>query len=802
MPEEQRDPLFKYIVKERAQNVIVISDSDDEDERRTSYSDFPAPLTPSPVQPTPPPVQPAPSLIQSTLLPTQPTPPPSPPKENIQPGDASHPIALLDSDCEEEDDRMESMEGINHSEEEPQAIIPTHIQNDHQISEINQIDQIVENEMMISADCTDTDMETNSLFGGEVSEEDLDIDSISTTDSSSFRIPETNLSLIDDAMNQDVMMDPPLIVNTLLPKDTDITCTLRQIELYLQSVTEIPTPSLHNETRSRRTRDTKSSPENNTPYEPINPYVPNRAWYNSTWEDWAQLDAGDILHCPFTADEIQIIQDCVERNVRRSRFGRELVDFWQYVSTRLPGRSPLDCRCYWSDYLEKTQVFYSRPVIINRLKDNLRNTSRHTLLVQRNRTGLMNHNSMRNIHISNMSREYTISEGSGDAIALAIFKDTSKSLKVAVGSLCDEHTQYNMPGNLRLWDAETKNCSILKGHFIRNEEDGPEIWRTVTDVKMSKDQSLIYTSSHEGTANIWKSSNGKLVSTLQFHSKNINQLAVDYSQNENVLASCSNDGSATVWRIGSNGKTGSGSICELDPGFFVDPEVDCVEFGRNASRDKLFLGVNNKDFDHPGYIEVYDSETGTTCNRFNSMKGSVSSLAISTAGNFIISGNYNRYDNMSGDGFIHLQDIGSKESVTRFYTGHHDVNIVAISPCDTYVASGNADKEKNEVLVFDVRNPRKVLHVLSHDQTLVNQSLIAPDSSIGIGGLYWMSDSRTIITGGGDSTVKVWSIEGSTKLLNSYQTSNCVTSLTVHEDSMTIAAGVAGAQGIVHVWQP
>lgn len=98
------------------------------------------------------------------------------------------------------------------------------------------------------------------------------------------------------------------------------------------------------------------------------------------------------------------------------------------------------------------------------------------------------------------------------------------------------------------------------------------------------------------------------------------------------------------------------------------------------------------------------------------MKGSVSSLAISTAGNFIISGNYNRYDNMSGDGFIHLQDIGSKESVTKFYTGHHDVNIVAISPCDTYIASGNADKEKNEVLVFDVRNPRKVLHVLSHDR--------------------------------------------------------------------------------------
>lgn len=87
-------------------------------------------------------------------------------------------------------------------------------------------------------------------------------------------------------------------------------------------------------------------------------------------------------------------------------------------------------------------------------------------------------------------------------------------------------------------------------------------------------------------------------------------------------------------------------------------------------------------------------------------------------------------------------------------------------------------------------------------ESLVDQSLIAPDSSIGIGGLYWMADSRTVVTGGGDSTVKVWSIEGQTRLLKSYQTSNCVTSLTVNEDTMTIAAGVAGAQGIVHVWQP
>lgn len=82
-------------------------------------------------------------------------------------------------------------------------------------------------------------------------------------------------------------------------------------------------------------------------------------------------------------------------------------------------------------------------------------------------------------------------------------------------------------------------------------------------------------------------------------------MAVDYSKSDNILASCSNDGSATVWSIGINGKTGSGVICELDPSFFVEPEVDCIEFGRNITENKLFLGVNNKDFSHPGYVSYY-----------------------------------------------------------------------------------------------------------------------------------------------------------------------------------------------------
>lgn len=102
--------------------------------------------------------------------------------------------------------------------------------------------------------------------------------------------------------------------------------------------------------------------------------------------------------------------------------------------------------------------------------------------------------------------------------------------------------------------------------------------------------------------------------------------------------------------------------------------------------------------------------------KFDSMKGSVSTFAVSSSGRYIVSGNYNSHDDMSGDGYIHVHDCNSRNVVHKFYSGHPDVNVVAISPCERYVASGNADKEKSEVLVFDVRNERRALHKLSHDR--------------------------------------------------------------------------------------
>lgn len=108
--------------------------------------------------------------------------------------------------------------------------------------------------------------------------------------------------------------------------------------------------------------------------------------------------------------------------------------------------------------------------------------------------------------------------------------------------------------------------------------------------------------------------------------------------------------------------------------------------------------------------------TGTPRMRFDSMNGCVSTLAVSSSGRYIVSGNFNRADTMSGDKHIHLHDSRIPRAVNMFYSGHPDVNVVAISPCERFVASGSADKENSEVVIFDVRNSKRVLHILSHDR--------------------------------------------------------------------------------------
>lgn len=112
-------------------------------------------------------------------------------------------------------------------------------------------------------------------------------------------------------------------------------------------------------------------------------------------------------------------------------------------------------------------------------------------------------------------------------------------LKVVVASACNDQPEYNMPGNLRLWSADTRKITQLPFHRTEvPQSDGTQckgeeasewkgvvthllyildMWHTVTDVRVSVDQRFIYSSSHDKSARVWDSRSGKMLSTLGRH---------------------------------------------------------------------------------------------------------------------------------------------------------------------------------------------------------------------------------------------------------------------------------------------
>lgn len=188
---------------------------------------------------------------------------------------------------------------------------------------------------------------------------------------------------------------PSTSVNTFIPDNVEKLELLRMMEMYIQSVSEPPSIANLIGTNERSSRRSKRHTESSSPVvyyrqksnidsqaqptlhpqEPNTPYVPSRVWYNSTWEDWAQLDTADILHYPFTTQEISIIEHCTYK-AKGSKITRDLEAYWQYVSTQLPGRTPLDCKCFYSDLKDGQYQLFDKVIMVRKHKGTFYNHGR------------------------------------------------------------------------------------------------------------------------------------------------------------------------------------------------------------------------------------------------------------------------------------------------------------------------------------------------------------------------------------------------------------------------------------------
>ncbi|KAG0167765.1 hypothetical protein DFQ30_005681 [Apophysomyces sp. BC1015] len=253
-------------------------------------------------------------------------------------------------------------------------------------------------------------------------------------------------------------------VRTHIPPEGDLNKLLTTLEVYISSVTgplkesemdrnDTLSPSLNQIAMTRkaqkRLRSTlaqgKQASTVQSLSQPYRPYFPVLAWSQSTWEDWAQFEVGDLIHYPFETWEIKIMEQRIERlqtktKRRRTESEDPLLDLanynWEAIALDLPGRIPDDCRRFWIDREKGYNPLHQGPVMVSRQK---------TLW-------------------GNLSREFSFDEGSGDAIAVGIIKSKDNKVKVIAGSVCEDQVAYNRQGNLRLWECESKHLKQLRGH--------------------------------------------------------------------------------------------------------------------------------------------------------------------------------------------------------------------------------------------------------------------------------------------------------------------------------------------------
>ncbi|KAI8071291.1 WD40-repeat-containing domain protein [Gongronella butleri] len=454
------------------------------------------------------------------------------------------------------------------------------------------------------------------------------------------------------------------------------------------------------------------------------PYIPRAVWHGSNWEDWAQFNNKSVIHVPFSAHEDTFLQRRVADNIakRHASSAQSTIQdaaFWTSVAAKLPGRDSKDCLYRYLDLQDASypELFTKTLILDYRPRHREPDRSMYNWTLHRSLTAHTSQTrSYRDAVWTNLSRETTIGEGSGDALCLTIAPKEDKSgFNVISGSLCQEEVSYNIEGNLRLWDSSNQEVHQLRAHCTESPmPDGSSqvIWHTVEDVKALNDR-LLVSVGRDGTARVWDMNEKTLQSTLQCHGGPIHQVAVS-SFHERVFATCSDDGLGSVWQIGENGAKGQGVVCESSHPKAGLGIAECVEFGRESSAFELYTGYRSKQHG-PGWIQITDVVSGLPIFVINDIGGACGCLAVSHSGKFILSGNDdcgNPYSSRpSGDQMMHLHDAKTGSSVLRAKTGHLDVNCVTFSACDTYIASGS---ESNQISIFDVRKAHRPLYEFAH----------------------------------------------------------------------------------------
>lgn len=152
--------------------------------------------------------------------------------------------------------------------------------------------------------------------------------------------------------------------------------------------------------------------------------------------------------------------------------------------------------------------------------------------------------------------------------------------------------------------------------------------------------------------------------------------------------------------------------------------------------------------------------------------GKVNSLAISSNGQFLLSGSF---------GAIRVWDMSTGEQLNVIYAHNEAVNSLAISPNSRIVVSGSADRL---IRLWNLQNGTRRLTIAGHNSA-VNTVAISPDGKL-------------VASGSDDQLVRLWSVSNGARIRTLQGHRGAVTQIAFSPDGRLLAS--ASQDKTIRIW--
>jgi WD40 repeat protein len=265
-----------------------------------------------------------------------------------------------------------------------------------------------------------------------------------------------------------------------------------------------------------------------------------------------------------------------------------------------------------------------------------------------------------------------------DQILDVAFSPTGQSLATA-----------SLDGTARIWDTETGELlSTLEGHQ-----------GALGEVAYNPDGTRLATASDDNTARIWDAGTGKLLKILQGHQGTVYE--VEFLPNGAYLATASRDETVAIWDTGTGQRTYALNAC---CGGSVNLAV---------SPDGARLAASSWD----GNVYIWDTENGQQIHKLRADGGPVNDVVFSHDGTWLATGGL--------DGVLRIWDTAGNLLTTLEPQDEwlaHSIFDLAIDPSGRLVA-GITQGGKVTVWNIVAQKIEKQLELLGSDETVPNDSV-------------------------------------------------------------------------------